>query len=177
GAIESLAWLGVYAVLNLQLSLPPLGWHSRSGPDLPSAFYWFTYATIWLLPAIGFALAVRDRHRMILWANAIMMMGTLATNKPYLGGNRQPWAPIVFGVLLVAVAMSVRRWLLRAVDSHRRGFTPLPLVISADRQALDIVGTFAVAAQPFDARMPHDTPAAGPGRGGRSGGGGSGADF
>jgi hypothetical protein len=73
--------------------------------------------------------------------------------------------------------MSVRRWLLRAIDGHRRGFTPLPLVVSADRQALDLVGTLAVAAQPFEARMPNETPAADPGRGGRSGGGGGGADF
>ena len=177
GAIESLAWLGIYAVLNLQLSLPRLGWHTRGLPDLPSAFYWSTYAAIWLLPAIGLTLAVRDRHRVMLWANAIMMMGTLATNKPYLGWNRQTWDPILLGSLLVAVAMGIRRWLLRAADGHRRGFTPLPLVVSADRRALDIVGTLAVAAQPFEARTPNETPAAAPGRGGRSGGGGGGADF
>src|SRR5262245_56173750 len=177
GAIESFAWLGMYAVLNLQLSFSSFGWRTRGLADLSSVFYWSTYAAIWLLPPIGLALAVRDRHRMMLWANAIMLMGTLATNKPYLGWNRQTWDPIVFGILLVAVAMSVRRWLLRAVDGHRRGFTPLPLVVSADRQALDVVGTFAVAAQPFEARMPTETPAAAPGRGGRSGGGGGGAEF
>ena len=177
GAIESLVWLGIYAVLNLQLSVLPFGWFSRGRPDISSAFYWSTYAAIWLLPPIGLALAVRDRHRMMLWANAIMLMGTLATNKPYLGWNRQTWDPIVFGILLVAVAISVRRWLMRAVDGHRRGFTPLPLVVSADRQALDVVGTLAVAAQPFEARMPYETPAAEPARGGRSGGGGGGADF
>jgi hypothetical protein len=177
GAIESLAWIGIYAVLNLQLSVLPFGWFSMGRPDISSVFYWSTYAAIWLLPAIGLALAVRDKHRMMLWANVIMAMGTLATNKPYLGWNRQTWDPIVFGILLVAVAMSVRRWLLRAIDGHRRGFTPLPLVVSADRQALDLVGTLAVAAQPFEARMPNETPAADPGRGGRSGGGGGGAHF
>src|SRR5262245_16773057 len=97
GAIESLAWLGIYAVLNLQLSLPAFGWHTRGRLDISSAFYWSTYAAIWLIPAIGLALAVRDKHRMMLWANASMAMGTLATNKPYLGWNRQTWDPIVFG--------------------------------------------------------------------------------
>ena len=177
GAIESLAWFGIYAVLNLQLTPSPFGWHTRGRPDLSSAFYWSTYAAIWLLPAIGLALAVRDRHRMMLWASTIMVLATLATNKPYLGWNRQTWDPILLGILLVAVAMGIRRWLLRAADGHRRGFTPLPLVVSADRQALNIVGTLAVAAQPFEARMPNETPAAAPGRGGRSGGGGGGADF
>jgi hypothetical protein len=176
-AIEAAAWLGVYAVLNLQLSLPPTSWHSRGRPDFSSAFYWSTYAAIWLLPAIGLALAVRDRHRMMLWVNTIMVAATLATNKPYLGWNRQTWDPILFGILMVAVAISVRRWLLRAADGHRRGFTPLPLVVSADRQALDVLGTLAIAAQPFEPRIPNETPAVEPGRGGRSGGGGGGADF
>jgi hypothetical protein len=176
GAIESLAWLGLYAVLNLQLSLGFI-WYSRGRPDFSSTFYWSTYAAIWLLPAIGLALAVRDRHRMMLWANTIMVAATLATNKPYLGWNRQTWDPILFGILLVAVATGVRRWLLRASDGHRGGFTPLPLVVSADRQVLDVLGTLAVAAQPFAPRMPGETPAVEPGRGGRSGGGGGGADF
>jgi hypothetical protein len=177
GAIESLAWFGIYAVLNLQLTPSPFGWHTRGRSDLSSAFYWSTYAAIWLLPAIGLALALRDRHRMMLWASTIMVLATLATNKPYFGWDRQTWDPILLGILLVAVAMGIRRWLLRAVDGHRRGFTPVPLVVSADRQALNIVGTLAVAARPFEARMPNETPAAEPGRGGRSGGGGGGADF
>ena len=149
----------------------------RGRPDFSSAFYWSTYAAIWLLPAIGLALAVRDKHRMMLWASTIMVVATLATNKPYLGWNRQTWDPILFGILLVAVATGVRRWLLRASDGHRRGFTPLPLVVSADRQALDVLGTVAVAAQPFEPRMSNETPAVEPGRGGRSGGAGGGADF
>ena len=45
---------------------------------------------------------------------------------------------MLLGILLVAVATGVRRWLLRASDGHRGGFTPLPLVASADRQALDV---------------------------------------
>jgi hypothetical protein len=177
GAIESLAWLGIYAILNLQLSLPPFSWHARGRPDFSSAFYWSTYAAIWLLPALGLALAVRDRHRMMLWANTIMVLATLATNKPYLGWEQHTWDPVMLGVLLVATAMGVRRWLSRGSDGHRGGFTPQPLVASVDRQGLDVLSTVAVAAQPSAPHMPSETPAVEPGRGGRSGGGGGGADF
>jgi cytochrome c biogenesis protein CcdA len=176
-AIESAAWLGIYAVLNLQLSLLPFGWHFGARPDFSSAFYWFTYAASWLLPVIGLALAVRDKHRPMLWANLVMMLATLATNKPYLGWKQHTWDPMLLGLLLVAVAMGVRRWLSRGADGHRGGFTPQPLVVSADRQALDALGTLAVAAQPFAPRPPGETPTAEPGRGGRSGGAGGGADF
>ena len=84
---------------------------------------------------------------------------------------------MLLGILLVAAATGVRRWLSRGPDGHRGGFTPQPLVASADRQALDAMGALAVAAQPFAPRMPGETPAVEPGRGGRSGGGGGGADF
>ena len=145
---------------------------------MPPLFYWATYAAIWLLPATGLALAVRDKHRPMLWASLVMAMATLATNKPYLGWQQHTWDPMLLGVLLLATAMAVRRWLSRGPDGHRGGFTPQPLVASVDRQALDVLATVAVAAQPFAPRMPdagrHTVE---PGGGGRSGGGGGGADF
>ena len=106
-----------------------------------------------------------------------MAMATLATNKPYLGWQPHTWDPVLLGVLLIATAMGVRRWLSRGPDGHRGGFTPQPLVASVDRQALDALATVAVAAQPFAPRMPSRTPTVEPGGGGRSGGGGGGADF
>jgi len=177
GAIESIAWIGIYAVLNLRLSPDLYSAIYRSRADVPTLFYWATYAGIWLLPATGFALAVRDKHRPMLWASLVTAMATLATNKPYLGWPRHTWDPALLGVLLLATAMAVRRWLSRAADGLRGGFTAQPLVASVDRQALDALGALAVAAQPFAPRMPSETPAVGPGRGGRSGGGGGGADF
>jgi hypothetical protein len=91
---------------------------------VPTLFYWATYAAIWLLPATGFALAVRDKHRPMLWANLVMAIATLATNKPYLGWQQHTWDPVLLGALLLATAMVVRRWLSRgpdgtAADSHR----------------------------------------------------------
>jgi len=177
GAIESIAWIGIYAVLNLRLSPDLYSAIYRSRADVPRLFYWATYAGIWLLPATGFALAVRDKHRPMLWASLVTAMATLATNKPYLGWPRHPWDPALLGVLLLATAMAVRRWLSRAADGLRGGFTAQPLVASVDRQVLVALGALAVAAQPFAPRMPSETPAVGPGRGGRSGGGGGGADF
>ena len=177
GAIESIAWIGIYGVLNLRLSLDLSPEIDRSRADVPTLFYWATYAAIWLLPTIGFALAVRDKHRPMLWASLVTAMATLATNKPYLGWQQHTWDPVLLGVLLLATAMAVRRWLSRGPDGHRGGFTAQPLVVSADRQALDALGALSVAAQPLAPRMPNETPAVGPGRGGRSGGGGGGADF
>ena len=57
GMVQVSAWLGLYAVLNLHL-FP--GVFARQ-PDAP--FYWFTYAMIWVLPAAGLRLAIRDRDR------------------------------------------------------------------------------------------------------------------
>jgi hypothetical protein len=176
-AIESVAWLGVYAVLNLHLLFTLNLWVYRSWIDFPPVFYWATYAAIWLLPLAGLALAVRDKHRYMLWANLTMVLATLATNKPYLGWERHTWDPMLLGGLVVAAAMGVRRWLSLGPNGHRGGFTAQPLVASADRQTLDALGMLAVAAQPFAPRMPGETPAVEPGRGGRSGGGGGGADF
>lgn len=177
GAIESVAWLGAYAVLNLHLMLTTSLWGYRGWIDFPPVFYWATYAAIWILPLVGLALAVRDKHRYMLWASLAMVLATLATNKPYLGWKQHTWDPMLLGLLLVAAAIGIRRWLSLGPDGHRGGFTPLPLVASADRRALNALGTLAVAAQPFAPRMPGETPTVEPGHGGRSGGGGGGADY
>ena len=176
GAIESVAWLCVYVVLNLHLPFPLMRVY-RGWIDFPPVFYWATYAAIWFLPLAGLALAVRDKHRYMLWTSLTMVLATLATNKPYLGWQQHTWDPMLLGVTLVAAAIGVRRWLSRGPDGHRGGFTPQPLVASVDRRALDVLATVAVVAQPSGPRMPNETPAVEPGRGGRSGGGGGGADF
>jgi hypothetical protein len=177
GAIEAVAWLGVYAVLNLHLSFPQEILFPSSRPDFPPVFYWATYTATWFLPAVGLGLAVRDKHRWMIGVNLIMAVATLATNKSYLGWERHTWDPILLGVLLAGTAMAVRRWLSRGPGEHRSGFTPQSLVASADRKALSVLGTFAGGAQPFAARAPSETPTFEPGRGGRSGGGGGGAEF
>jgi hypothetical protein len=112
----------------------------------------------------------------MLWANIVMAVATLGTNKPYLGWERHTWDPILLGVLLAGTAIAVRRWLSRGPGGQRGGFTPKSLVASADRQALGVLSTLAGATQPLAARTPAETTFE-PGRGGRSGGGGGGAEF
>src|SRR5204862_4927223 len=81
GIIEAVAWAGIYAFLNLDLPLEPL----PSAPAFPRSFYWFTYAMTWVLPLIGFYLALRDKDRPFLDVSLALSIVTLITNKPYLG--------------------------------------------------------------------------------------------
>jgi hypothetical protein len=173
--IQAGAWAGAFAFLNLRLLSvglpfsPPL-----SALSLPSLFYWFTYATIWLIPAIGLFLAVRDKDRPLLDVNVVMALLTLVTNKPYLGLARQTWDPIVFGSFLIAAALFLRRWLS---TGERNGFTAARL-LSSDKRRLSMLGTASAAIG-----TAHQVPASSsstdpllPG-GGRSGGAGASGSF
>jgi hypothetical protein len=177
GVIEAVAWVGCYAVLNLRLSLDfmPLFLGSRS--DVPPAFYWATYAAIWLMPPIGLALALRDKHRPMIWGSLLVAIGTLLTNKAYLGWEPHTWDPILLGVLLGGSAIAIRRWLIAGAGANRFGFVAQPLVASVDKDGLGVLSSVAVAAQPFAVRTRTETPAYEADRGGRSGGAGGGADY
>ncbi|HYR88943.1 MAG TPA: hypothetical protein VE422_33020 [Terriglobia bacterium] len=166
GMIQAAAWAGLYFNLNLPLSFSRLE---------TSWFYWSTYVLIWILPVIGLRMALRDRDRLLLDVNLAMALATIATNKSYLDLPRRPWDPILFGVFLMAAALSLRRWLSKGPDGQRSGFTPLRLV-SSDRRALALMSAASAVVQP-------DIPAAAAGPtkpelgGGRSGGGGASGSF
>ncbi len=167
GTIQAVAWLGMYAALNLMPITRYLG-----GAALHGSFYWFTYAMIWILPAAGLILAIREKDRPLLDANVVLALATLATNKLYLDLPRQTWDPILLGLLLAGTAIGLRRWL--GTDG-RRGFTAAR-ILHSDKQKLSVVGTASAALH----TMP-GTPAA-PEKpfesgGGRSGGGGAGGSF
>ena len=81
--IEAAAWIGLYLVINLQISR----W--LSSPEDRTPLYWITYVSTWLMPAAGLWIAIRDRHRMLLDVNIVMAIVTLMTNKAYLGTPRQ----------------------------------------------------------------------------------------
>src|SRR5712691_525657 len=104
GILQAAAWLGIYAALNLHL----WSWYFTP-PHEP--FYWFTYAMIWILPAAGVWLSIRDRDRPWLDASLVLALATLATNKPYLGLARRTWDPILLGLLLMGAAIVLHRWL------------------------------------------------------------------
>jgi len=165
GMIQAAAWAGLYFNLNLQISFGRIGgW-----------FYWSTYALIWLLPIIGLRMALRDRDRLLLDVNLAMALVTIATNKSYLDLPRQPWDPILFGVFLMAAAITIRRWLLKGPEGERYGFRPLPL-LTAERRALAVVSAASAIVQPDIPAAPAapTKPELG---GGRSGGGGASGSF
>jgi hypothetical protein len=137
-------------------------------------FYWATYAGIWILPAVGLFLAIRDRHRWLLDVNIVMAIVTLMTNKPYLNGVQQPWDPILFGVLMIVVALGLKRWLSSGADASRSGFMARRLLAS-ERERLSVAGGVAALAPGAPAPHSHGSPEIG--GGGRSGGAGASGKF
>jgi hypothetical protein len=175
GVIQSIAFLGIYACLNLAPSTAMFG-----NAEFPRSFYWFTYAMILLLPAGALYLAIRDKDRPLLDASLVMILGTLVSNKSYLGLVRESWDPILLGVFLIGTALAVRRWLASGSGGMRHGFTP-SRILTSDQRALSVVGTVSVfthAAAGVAGTHTETTasPAFKPG-GGRSGGAGAGSSF
>lgn len=168
--IEAAAWLGIYLLVNLVMST------GLSRVDRGSAFHWITYAGIWVLPAVVLWLAIRGRERPLLWSGLAMALGTLLSNKEYLGSPRHEWDPMVFGLLLMVIAVGVRRWLAAGEDGLRHGYSASRLVAS-DR---DLTAHLAlVSAAQVNVPVTSTAPAPDPsiGGGGRSGGGGAGGTF
>jgi len=166
--LETTAWAAIYVLTNLKIS----EW--LSVPDDVAMFYWSTYAFIWILPAVGLLLAVLDRHRWMLDANIVMAIVTLMSNKPYLGGVQKPWDPILFGVLMIAIALALKRWLASGADGARRGFIAGRLLAS-EQERLALAG--GVSALKVGAPEPHSHPGPEIGGGGRSGGAGASGTF
>lgn len=162
---QAIAWAGLYFAINLQI-----GYGTVEG-----VYYWPSYALTWILPMVGLAIALRHKDRMLLDVNIAMALVTLVTNKPYLGLQRQPWDPILFGIGLAAAAIAIRRWLLKGPQGQRYGFTPARLLAS-DRRVLDMVGT-ATAALHTHVPAAEPVPSKPDLGGGRSGGGGASGNF
>jgi uncharacterized membrane protein YgcG len=125
---------------------------------------------IWILPLAGLYLAIRDKDRPLLAVSLVMTLGTLLTNKSYLGWPRHEWDPILLGVFLMAAAIAVRRWLSAGPNGQRAGFTPAR-ILSKQRGAVTILGTASAGFHPDAPSYPES---GGSGfDGGRSGGGGA----
>ena len=168
GVLETTAWVGLYLMANLKLS-PWL-----SFPDGVPQFYWATYVAIWVLPAVGLFLAIRDRHRWMLDANIVMAIVTMMSNKPYLGAGQKPWDPILFGMLMIAIALGLKRWLSSGTDGSRHGFIAARLLAS-ERERLGAAGGAAALVPGAPAPHSHSSPEIG--GGGRSGGAGATGKF
>ncbi len=168
-ALEAAAWGGIYLLLNLKASAW-LAHPVESGP-----FYWITYAVIWLLPAAGLWIAVRERHRLLLDVNIVLAIATLLSNKPYLAAERQPWDPVAFGILMIGIAFGLRRWLARGETAARHGFVAYRLLAS-ERERLSIAGNLSVAQPSLHSQ--HAAPSEPAiGGGGSSGGAGASGKF
>jgi uncharacterized membrane protein YgcG len=170
------AWVAIYAFLNLNLfNIVRSGGFFYQVSSTP-AFYWFTYVMIWLLPAAGLYLSVRGKDRAMLDVNIVMALATLMTNKPYLHGVQNPWDPIVLGLLLVGVALVVRRRLQKPGSEEPGGFTAARL-LSSDRRSVAMVGSVAAMARPAAPQTAGPPPDNFHGGGGRSGGAGASGSF
>lgn len=167
-AIEAVSWAALYLVANLKVS----SWLSL--PDDVPQFYWGTYAVIWMVPIAGLWIAIRDRHRLLLDVNIVLAIVTILSNKPYLGAEPNPWDPIVFGVLLIGIAVGLRRWLAAGADGSRRGFTA-ERVLASEKELVAWAGGVTVVMPGPPAAHPHDSPSIG--GGGRSGGAGASGEF
>jgi len=167
--LEAGAWAGIYVLLNVQIFGQVVRWWSVG-------FYWASYGGIWILPVLGLWLSIKVRHRMLLDVSILMLLGTLMSNKAYLGTARYPWDPIVFGLLLMGAALAIKRWLAGGENGDRRGFTATRLLASDKARA----GAFNIASLAHPA-APGPQPASAPadpiGGGGRSGGAGASGSF
>jgi uncharacterized membrane protein YgcG len=105
----------------------------------------------------------------------VMALATLTTNKPYLGWPRQTWDPMLLGVLLMAGAIAMRRWLSSGPNRQRASFTA-DRQLERDRDLLRTIANVSAGFQPRGTEAPVDRPSSNFG-GGRSGGGGASGGF
>ena len=111
---------------------------------------------------------------MLLDASILMLLGTLMSNKPYLGSARYPWDPIVFGLLLMGVAIAIKRWLASGANGIRHGFIgDAPAGVGAGTARRLQQRGRAVPAR----RARNRSPRPNLGGGGRSGGAGASGNF
>jgi hypothetical protein len=169
-ALQAAGVLGLYGVMNLHLF-----WFSAAA--VPHPFYWFSYATIWIVPVLAFTSALRERDRLLLDASLVMALTTLATNKPYLGLERREWDPMLLGVFLIAAALILRRWLAAGDGGMRRGITA-SRILRSEKDHVALLGT-ASGFRDAPATEYLGAPPNGPfgGGGGRAGGGGADGSF
>jgi uncharacterized membrane protein YgcG len=132
---------------------------------------------IWVLPPVVLARGFRHKDRFVMAAGAIAAFLTLVSNKPYLGWPRHTWDPMLLGILLIGVALFIRRWLARAPGGIRGGFTSAR-PSGKDKRWMNATSTVLGLVTP-QSITPSPQTTSGDVRfgGGASGGGGAGGDF
>jgi hypothetical protein len=181
---EAFLWLGIYLAINLKLSPSnlPAGWwgwggSARAASEHARSFYWATWMLIWILPPVVLVRGVRLKDRFVIAVGAIAAVLTLVSNKPYLGWPRHTWDPMLLGILLIGLALFIRRWLARGPGGIRGGFTAARLS-GNDKQWMNASSAVLGLVTP-QSITPSPQPTSADVRfgGGASGGGGAGGDF
>lgn len=167
--VRAAAVVGAYLALNVFVAGEVLG----RGVD--TWFRWTSWALTWLLPVVAGRLAIVDRDPLLLRVAMAAGLASLATNKAYLGWTRQPWDPMVLGVVLVTLALVLRRWLSTGPNGERQGFTAARLT-AGDDATIQLATVAAVAVQPTPVREIPEAKEP-PFSGGRSGGAGASHTF
>jgi membrane protein YdbS with pleckstrin-like domain len=178
---EAFLWLGIYLILNLQISefnlLSLWGSPTRFISGSAGPFYWTTWVLIWCLPPLMLARGIRLKDRFIIAVGAITAVLTLITNKPYLGWQRHTWDPMLLGIALAAVSLFLRRWLAQGPGGVRHGFTAARLS-GKDKHAMSVGSTVLGLVTPQSITpTPQPTNPDFHFGGGGSGGGGASGDF
>ncbi len=180
--VEALLWLGLYLIINLQISslnlLEPWRRGAWSAPEFGRPFYWTTWVLIWFLPPLVLARGIRQKDRFVIAVGAITAVLTFVTNKPYLGWTRHTWDPMLLGILLTGAAVFIRRWLACGPGGIRHGFTDARLS-GKDKHWMNLgANVFGLLSPDSITPAPQTT-----GQddfhfgGGQTGGGGAGGDF
>lgn len=131
----------------------------------------------WCLPPVVLTRGLRLKDRFIIVVGILIAILTLVTNKPYLGWQRNTWDPMLFGALLIGVALFIRRWLANGPSGIRHGFTAQRLSgkdktwMSAGAATAGFLAPNIIPSSPQT-----DSPGVHFG-GGKSGGGGASSDF
>ncbi len=179
--VEALLWFGIYVAFNLELSsVDVIGHWLRGGPgagEFSKTFYWATWVLIWCVPPAVLARGVHQKDRFVIAAGSIAAILTLVTNKPYVGGQRHTWDPMLLGALLIGVALLVRRWLAGGESGVRHGFTAQRLS-GKDKQLMSAAAAGLGFVSPNSISVSAKTGSSGPQfGGGDSGGGGATSNF
>src|SRR3954468_24993101 len=102
---------------------------------------------------------------------------TLVTNKPYLGGQRHAWDPMLLGALLIGVALFLHRWFSKGPGEIRHGFTAQRLSGKDKRWMTAVSVAFGLASPHTTTVNPETSGPAARFGGGDFGGGGAASDF